>query len=111
MNYNNRKFKPVSVSTNGQISSDIIFHYKQEQNVVTCSYEGGSIVKGQLLGIIGAGGDIEISYHQINKEGLIMTGRCSSKPEIMGNGKIRLIESWQWTSGDLSKGSSVLEEL
>jgi hypothetical protein len=29
----------------------------------------------------------------------------------MENGKIRLYEEWQWTSGDQSKGSSILEEI
>ena len=40
-----------------------------------------------------------------------MTGICVSKPKIMPNGKIHLHEIWQWTSGDKSKGESVLEEL
>jgi len=41
----------------------------------------------------------------------LMTGTCHSTPELLENGKIRLIENWQWTSGDKSKGNSVLEEL
>lgn len=49
-------------------------------------------------------------YHQIKKSGNIMTGTCQSKPEIMENGKIKLYETWQWTSGDQSHGSSVLME-
>ncbi len=49
-------------------------------------------------------------YHQINDRGEIMTGFCKSTPEIMENGKIRLHEKWQWTSGDFSEGNSVLEE-
>jgi hypothetical protein len=40
-----------------------------------------------------------------------MTGVCHSKPEILKNGKIRLHETWQWTSGDQSKGKSILEEV
>jgi len=40
-----------------------------------------------------------------------MTGTCFSKPEIMDNGKIRLHETWKWTSGDKSKGNSILEEI
>ncbi|WP_321538875.1 hypothetical protein [Flavobacterium piscinae] len=39
-----------------------------------------------------------------------MTGICHSKPEIMENGKIRLHETWQWTSGDYSNGESIIEE-
>lgn len=40
-----------------------------------------------------------------------MTGICSSKPKITKDGKIRLYETWQWTSGNKSKGTSILEEL
>ena len=50
-------------------------------------------------------------YHQVNTNGELMTGICTSKPELLSNGKIRLHEKWQWTSGDKSKGTSILEEL
>jgi len=49
-------------------------------------------------------------YHQVNQKGELMTGMCKSMPEILENGKIRLHESWEWTSGDKSKGSSIIEE-
>ena len=39
-----------------------------------------------------------------------MTGICQSTPELLPNGKLRLHEAWQWTAGDRSKGSSVIEE-
>jgi hypothetical protein len=50
-------------------------------------------------------------YHQINFNNEIMTGKCFSKPEILSNGKIRLYETWQWTSGDFSSGTSIIEEI
>ena len=50
-------------------------------------------------------------YHQINLREELSTGICFSKPEIMDNGKIRLYESWEWTSGDKSNGNSILEEI
>jgi hypothetical protein len=52
-----------------------------------------------------------LNYHQINAQQEIRTGICTSRPEILPNGKIRLHESWQWTSGDKAKGYSVLEEI
>jgi len=55
-------------------------------------------------------GNIEMRYHQINDNNKIMTGMCKSIPEILENGKIRLHESWEWTSVDKSKGSSIIEE-
>jgi hypothetical protein len=56
-------------------------------------------------------GIIHMNYHQVNANGEIRTGICTSTPEQLDNGKIRLHESWQWTSGDGSAGQSILEEL
>jgi len=110
LNYHNKKFRPISISENGEVSSELIFHYLQKGNVLTCTYHGKNIVKGQLMGLVDDNGKIEMRYHQVNRNGDLMTGMCVSVPEIMENGKIRLHESWQWTSGDRSKGESILEE-
>lgn len=111
IDYNNRIFKPVSTSDNAEVSEDTRFIYKQVGNVLTSKYKGGSITKGHLIGIVDNNGCIDMRYHQINAKGELMTGRCISTPEFLANGKIRLYETWQWTSGDLSKGTSVLEEV
>lgn len=111
MNYHNKKFKPITNSDNGEVTTDTIFHYKQENDILTCEYGGGQIIKGHLIGIVDEQGNIDMRYHQVNHKGELMTGVCRSKPEIMSNGKLRLIESWQWTSGDKSEGYSILEEI
>lgn len=111
MNYNNKKFRPVSNTENGETSSETIFHYKQDENILTSTYSGGKIIQGHLIGLVDAHGNIDMRYHQVNEKGELMTGICNSKPEIMENGKIRLHEKWQWTAGDNSKGNSTLEEI
>jgi len=40
-----------------------------------------------------------------------MTGKCYSTPEVLVDGRIRLHEMWEWTSGDYSKGQSIVEEI
>ncbi len=111
MNYNNKKFKPTFNSENGEVSSDMIFHYEQTGSILTCNYHGIKILKGHLIGLVDEHGNIHMNYHQINQNGELMTGVCTSKPEHLKNGKIRLHEVWEWTSGDKSKGKSTLEEL
>jgi hypothetical protein len=111
MNYNNKKFRPVSNTENGETSNETIFHYKQEGNILTSTYSGGKIIKGHLIGLVDENGNIDMRYHQVNEKGELMTGICNSTPEIMENGKIRLHEKWQWTAGDNSKGNSILEEI
>lgn len=110
INYNNRIFKPVSSSANGEVTNETHFLYKQTKNIITATYKGGLIEIGQLLGKVDEFGNIEMCYHQINNKGEFMTGKCSSRPEILENGKLRLLETWEWTSGDFSKGTSILEE-
>ena len=111
IDYNDRRFRPVRNSDNGETSSETIFHYKQEGNVLSSSYSGGRIRSGQLIALVDDEGHIDMRYHQVNDKGELMTGVCRSKPEVMPNGKIRLHETWRWTSGDGSQGSSVLEEI
>lgn len=111
MNYNNKRFRPIENSANAETSEETIFHYQQEGKLLHCHYKGGEIERGQLLGIVADNGEIDMRYQQVNTKGLLMTGRCQSKPEVLANGKIRLHESWQWTSGDGSHGRSILEEM
>ena len=111
MNYNNKRFKPVSNTENGETSEETIFEYRQKGTILTSTYKGGKIKEGHLIGLVNKDGTIEMRYHQVNTKGELMTGICFSKPEIMVNGKIRLYEAWEWTSGDRSKGNSILEEI
>ncbi len=111
INYNNRIFKPVSNTENGETSNQTIFLYKQEGNVLSAEYSGGKILKGHLIGLVDEKGHIDMRYHQVNNKGYLMTKKCTSKPEILENGKIRLHENWEWTSHDKSKGKSIIEEI
>ena len=111
VNYNDKKFRPISSSENSETSTETLFIYKQIENILTSNYKGGDIIKGHLIGLVDDGGTINMRYHHINKNGDLMSGVCVSKPEILANGKIRLPEAWQWTSEDKTKGKSILEEL
>lgn len=111
INYHNKKFKVISNSSNGELDSTTVFHYQQKDQVVFCSYSCNDIVLGQLLGTVDEKGIITMIYQQINQEKKLKTGKCISEPQLLANGKIRLLEKWEWTSADFSKGKSILEEL
>lgn len=110
INYNNKTFIPINNTANGETSIDTVFLYKQNGNLITSAYAGGKIKYGHLIGLVDANGNINMHYHQLNDKGELMTGVCKSVPEILENGKIRLHETWEWTSGDYSKGQSIIEE-
>jgi hypothetical protein len=111
INYNNKLFKAVSNTENGETSAETIFNYQQHNNILTATYSGGKILHGHLIGLVDDKGVIDMRYHQVNTKGELMTGICKSTPEILSDGKIRLLENWKWTSGDLSEGVSTIEEI
>lgn len=111
MDYNNRKFRAIVNSEGGEVDRDLIFHYRQHANILTCAYSGGNIVEGHLIGLVDQEGNIDMRYHQINTRGELRTGICHSKPCLLDNGKIQLHEEWEWVSGMEGRGVSVLEEV
>ena len=111
INYNNKKFWSVENSANGEVSGDTVFHYRQEGDVVWGSYTGGSIRFGNLIARADQNRELDMRYQHLSEDGTFKTGICRSKPEILTDGRIRLHEAWQWTSGDQSKGSSIIEEI
>jgi hypothetical protein len=111
IDYHNRLFRPVSNTENGETSAETEFLYQQEGNLLWSEYRGGKIRKGFLIATVSEKGEIDMRYQQINTDGVLMTGICHSTPEVLEDGRIRLHESWRWTSGDQSSGQSVLEEV
>ena len=109
--YNNKTFRSVTNTTNGEVSSETIFHYHQQDKLVWAEYAGGSIVKGFLIATVQADDSLDMRYEHVNIEGELMTGTCLSRPELLPDGRLRLHEKWQWTSGDQSSGESVIEEI
>jgi hypothetical protein len=110
INYHNRRFRSVSNSGSGEVDATTVFHYRQEGDVVWGTYTGGAITQGVLVAKVDANGRLQMRYSHVNQHGDLMTGHCDSTPERLANGRLRLHESWQWTSGDHSSGTSVIEE-
>lgn len=112
IDYNNKTFRSVSNSDNGEISSQTIFHYHQDGSKFWGEYEGGGITKGSIVGRVHQDtGVLEFRYHHTNDADVIRMGECTSTPEVMPDGRIRLNEEWQWLDEDRSKGISVVEEV
>lgn len=110
INYNNKKFKLISVEGNSELEETFVFHYMQNENIITSIYSGENILYGHLLGKVDNQGVINSKYHQIDINNNIMAGKCIASP-MEKNGKLYLNEKWQWTAGKKGKGRSILEEV
>jgi hypothetical protein len=111
INYDNRLFASLSNSPTGEVTAETIFHYHQNGNLVWAEYKGGEIVFGTLIAKVLEDDSLDMRYQHLNRAGELMTGVCKSTPEILTDGRIRLYEKWQWTSGDFSSGESIVEEI
>ena len=111
INYDNKTFASVQNSETGDVSKETVFHYHQKDNLVWAEYTGGEIVFGSLIAKVTNDDLLEMRYQHLNAQGELMTGKCFSTPEILADGRIRLYEKWQWTSGNLAKGESIVEEI
>lgn len=111
INYDGRKFVPKINSENGEVNAQTVFLYHQNGNLLWAEYSGGNILKGSLIGSVSDGGELDFVYHHINRDMHVKTGKCHSVPIVKTDGKIELSEQWEWTSGDFSKGASLLVEV
>lgn len=111
INYNGRIFRSWENSGNGEVNRETLFHYFQDGNLVWANYAGGGIIAGHLIATMGDDGVLDMRYHHVNEKNEIMTGICTSTPEILESGKLRMHEEWVWTSGDGSSGRSILQEV
>ncbi len=111
INYHNRVFKALANSDTGEVGDDTRFHYRQKGDVVWATYSGGSIKFGTLTAKCLENGELDMRYGHVNVEGQMMTGSCYSKPEVLADGRLKMHETWQWTSGDESSGTSLLIEV
>ena len=73
INYNNKVFKVLNYSEDGETGDDTTFYYFQTDNRVWASYQGGNTIQGQLLGLVDNKAVIEMRYHHINKSGDFLT--------------------------------------
>lgn len=109
--YDGKQFSPKSNSENGEVDGETIFNYHQDGTILWAEYQGGDVVRGFLVGTVSDNGELDFTYQHINVENQLRIGRCHSVPRNTENGKIELLEEWQWMNGDCSKGSSMLVEI
>ena len=72
-------------------------------------YSGGAVRLGFLVGTR-EGDVLRFRYAQVRPDGTTAAGRCESRIEVLGDGRLRLHETWAWESQD-GAGTSVVEEI
>ena len=110
ISYHDMYFVGVENYDSGDLTAETIFHYRQHDDLVWGTFEGGRALHGNLIAKILVDGKLEMVWQYLNQDGEFVSGKCISKPEILSDGRIRLHESWQ-IAGSGETGQSVIEEV
>ena len=110
IDYEGRRFRPVSNTPNGEVNAGTLFHYSQSGDLFTATYQGGGIRHGSMTGLCNGDGSLRFCYQHVSDGGELRSGFCESTPEVLADGRIRLHERWHWTHGLHSEGTSIVEE-
>ena len=111
INYNGRRFRAFSNTSNGDADQATIFQYRHTGEIVWATYSGGAVKFGTLIAAVRADGSLDMRYQHLDADGTLKTGKCHSQLEVLPDGRYRLHEEWQWSSPEVSSGRSVIEEI
>ena len=102
--------KVIETASNGIVNKDTIFVFTQVDGRVSAEYSGGRIEKGFLIGKM-ENDRLNFSYCQLQTDGTLDNGISACELLISGQGKIRLIEHFEWKSRHQEPGINIFQEI
>lgn len=108
--FNNKKFALIQNSENGQVNTETIFEYKQNGNLVTADYFGGTIKYGKIIADL-QGDKLSMLYQCITTENELKAGKAIAQISVSENEKIKLKLNWEWLNNGNDKGTSEYVEI
>jgi hypothetical protein len=109
LSYNNKRFVGVENYDDGDLTQDVLFHYKQVGNTVWGTFEGGRVRFGTLVADVLENNQLRMVWQYLNIDGEFVSGECLSKPKLLPDGRLRLEETWSTANGPT--GTSAIEEI
>lgn len=108
-NFNNKTFSLIENAENGKVNSETIFKYKQEGNIVTADYYGGTIKYGKIIAHL-KNDTLNMLYQCITTENELKAGKAIAGISFTDDNKIKLKLNWEWlTEKDESGISEYIE--
>ncbi|WP_396602096.1 hypothetical protein [Algibacter sp. R77976] len=104
-NFNNKTFSLLENSVNGKVNSETLFKYKQEGNLVTADYSGGTIKYGKIIANL-SNNTLHMLYQCITTENELKAGKAIAEISLAKNKKIKLKLNWEWLGEKNENGVS-----
>jgi hypothetical protein len=109
-NFNNKRFALIQNSDNGQVNTETIFNYKQDDNLVTADYFGGTIRYGKIIAEL-KGDELNMLYQCLTTDNQLKAGKALAQIALTENGKMKLSLNWEWLTNANDKGKSEYIEI
>lgn len=100
----------IETASNGIVNKDTIFVFTQVDDRVSAEYTGGRIEMGFLIGKMD-NDRLNFSYCQLQTDGALDNGISVCELSISEEGKIRLIEHFEWKSKPGESGINIFQEV
>jgi Domain of unknown function (DUF3291) len=110
VSYDRLAFRSLE-NPDGEVDGETRFYYRQRGSRVWATYRGGAVAFGTLVAAAAGDGRLDMRYQHVNRDGAWREGQCYSTPERLPDGRLRLHESWQWTTGAVGQGQSTVEQV
>jgi hypothetical protein len=106
-----RSFRDVTPVHAGDVEEGTVFEYHEDgDGTVWARYAGGEVRLGFLVGTRSGEEALDFRYTHVTTGGETASGHCTSRVEVLADGRLKLHESWAWESKPGS-GTSVVEEV
>jgi hypothetical protein len=109
-NFNNKRFALIQNSDSGEVNTETVFEYKQEDNLVTADYFGGTIKYGKIIAVL-KGEQLNMVYQCLTTDGELKAGKAIGQISLEENGKMKLSLDWEWLTNGSEKGKSEYIEI
>lgn len=104
-----RRMRTVATASDGEVNADTLFSFAQEGTTVWARYSGGRVRLGYLVGNLVAA-RLLFRYAQVDRHGDVHGGRSACDVTVLPDGRVRLLEQFQWESREGS-GTNIIEEI
>lgn len=108
--FNSKRFALIQNSDNGEVNTETIFNYKQEDNLVTAEYFGGTIKYGKIIAELN-GSELNMLYQCLTTDNQLKAGKALAQITLTENDKIKLSLDWEWLTNGNDKGKSEYIEI
>lgn len=101
------KMNVIETANNGVVNHETVFNFRQKGNVVSAKYAGGLVKNGFLAGRL-INNQLSFKYAQEHADNNIVGGASVCDLRRLSNGKLQLIEIFDWDQGI---GKNIFQEL